>query len=285
MSRCQRWAPFTSETQVYLDWLMGRYGEELANGIAVVLAREVVDQGRVAGKQKIAELEQEIEGLREKHVSRVDKLKARISQLEQEKEQAQRSPIETQNIRQVEKYAIDAALAATDAKKWIEELEQELACSQQNGAVCQEKLSQTSSRIQKLERQVEVQRQRLAQSNQQPEVSSQAQHVAELEQELAKYRQVVDLSDRRRLQQQLYDIGEQIGYRQFIPADHLLAVGHGVEYWRAFAENATHEELAQAVVRVKHYAENLLWLDNQDELKRAKQRIRELERQVKANGT
>ncbi|MEO8972732.1 MAG: hypothetical protein ABI406_14165 [Ktedonobacteraceae bacterium] len=104
--------------------------------------------------------------------------------------------------------------------------------------------------------------------------------IAELEQQLAAYRQIVDLSDRVRLERQLYDIGEQIGYRQFIPADHLLAIGHGVEYWRAFAESASDEELAQAIVRVRHYAENLLAVDATSEVQRLKGRIRELERQL-----
>jgi hypothetical protein len=75
-------------------------------------------------------------------------------------------------------------------------------------------------------------------------------------------------------------VGEHIGYSQFIPADHLLAVGHGVEYWRAFAENASDEELAQAIVRVRHYAGNLLAGDAQAEVQRLRGRIRELERQL-----
>ena len=41
----QRWAPYTPETQVYLDWLMQRYGEELAEEVAVVIAREIAANG------------------------------------------------------------------------------------------------------------------------------------------------------------------------------------------------------------------------------------------------
>ena len=100
--------------------------------------------------------------------------------------------------------------------------------------------------------------------------------IAHLEQELATYRQMVDLSDRARLERQLYDIGEQIGYRQFIPADHLLAVGHGEEFWRAFVLTASDEELAMAVVRVKYYAQNLIEVSAQAEVHRLRSRLREL---------
>ncbi len=91
---------------------------------------------------------------------------------------------------------------------------------------------------------------------------------------------MVDFSDRTRLERQFYAVGEQIGYRQFIPADHLFAVGHGVAYWRAFAENASDEELAQAIVRVRRYTENVLMVDAQAEVQRLKGRIRELEYQL-----
>ncbi|HLI07050.1 MAG TPA: hypothetical protein VKV40_10835 [Ktedonobacteraceae bacterium] len=99
----------------------------------------------------------------------------------------------------------------------------------------------------------------------------------ELEQEVTRYRQIVDLSDREKLEWQFYDIGEQIGYRRFIPADHLLAVGAGVEYWRAFVESASDADLAAAVVRVRHYAENLIVVEAQMERQRAKQ-VRESKR-------
>ena len=103
--------------------------------------------------------------------------------------------------------------------------------------------------------------------------------IARLEQELATYREIVDLSDRARMERQLLDIGAQIGYRQFLPADHLLAVGHGEEYWRVFAESADGEELAQAIVRARYYAENLIVIDTQAEVQRLRSRIRELEKQ------
>ena len=89
-----------------------------------------------------------------------------------------------------------------------------------------------------------------------------------------------DFSDRTCLERQFYTVGEQIGYRQSIPADHLLAIRHGVEYWRVFAENASEEELAQAIVRVRRYTENVLTVEAQAEVRRLKGRIRELERQL-----
>jgi len=69
-------------------------------------------------------------------------------------------------------------------------------------------------------------------------------------------------------------IGSQIGYRQFVPADHLLAVGQGEGFWKAFVLTASDEELASAVVRVKHYAQNLIPVDAQAEVHRLRARIR-----------
>ncbi|HVB20663.1 MAG TPA: hypothetical protein VNG51_01780 [Ktedonobacteraceae bacterium] len=148
--------------------------------------------------------------------------------------------------------------------------------SEQNVQECQQKLTQAGQRIGKLEGQVAIQRQRLGQYY---------QHVAQLEQELARYREMVEISDRARLERQLYDIGEQIGYRQFIPADHLFAVGHGEEFWRTFAESASDEELVQAIVRVKYYAQNLLEVSAQAEVYRLRSRIRELEKQSSPPGS
>jgi len=109
------------------------------------------------------------------------------------------------------------------------------------------------------------------------------QQISNLEQQLVRYRQVVDLDDRTHLEQQLLDIGEQIGYRQFIPADHLVAVGSGLDFWRSFAAGADDETLVQAVNRARHYAENLVAIDAQMEVNKARRRIAELEHQVEHN--
>ncbi len=150
-------------------------------------------------------------------------------------------------------------------QKRVNELtERQNALCERNLADCQPKLLQSGQRINRLGEQVAIQRERLK----------------ETYQELTRYRQIVDLSGHAHMELQLHDIGEQIGYRQFIPADHLLAVGHGIEYWRAFAESASDEELAQAIVRVRHYAENVLTVDATLEVQRLKGRIRELEWQL-----
>jgi len=63
----------------------------------------------------------------------------------------------------------------------------------------------------------------------------------------------------------------------FCPASNLLAVGRGVEFWRAFVETATDEELARAVVRARYYAENVREVSAQVEVYRLKAHIRALE--------
>lgn len=117
----------------------------------------------------------------------------------------------------------------------------------------------------------------------QSELQQAQAHILELAQQLTRYRQMVDLDDRTHLEQQLLDIGEQIGYRQFLPADHFVAVGSGLEFWRSFAAGADDETLAQAVNRARRYAENLVAIDAQMELSKARRRIAELERQEEQN--
>ncbi|HVB25343.1 MAG TPA: hypothetical protein VNG51_25620 [Ktedonobacteraceae bacterium] len=169
---------------------------------------------------------------------------------------------------------VHAATRAATQKVWelqkqVKELEQEIAGLREKQRARVDKMKlKTAGNLQELE-QARADLRRLYQTT-----------IAHLEQELATYRQIVDLSDRARLERQLYDIGEQIGYRQFIPADHLLMVGQGEEFWRAFVLAASDEDLASAVVRVKHYAGNLITIDAQVEVQRLRARIRELEKQT-----
>lgn len=104
--------------------------------------------------------------------------------------------------------------------------------------------------------------------------------LVDLEQQLSRYRQIVDLDERKHLEQQLLAIGEQIGYRSFLPADHLTAVGSGLTCWQAFAQAVGDDTLARAIVKVKFYAENLLSVDAQVTLRKAQRRIVELERRA-----
>ena len=187
----QRWAPFTPETQVYLDWLMQRYGEDHAQGVAVVLVREMTDQARMAGQQRIAELEQERGRLREKQLARVEKLKARITHLEQEQVQQSTQPENTPNVE-----------------------------------ACLEKLTQAGHRIEKLERQVEIQRQRLGQYYQRFYPSSLA--VAT---------------------ERLLALGAAVNYRRLIKYNDLtVEIASGAEAWRECATHADVETLSLAIL-------------------------------------
>ncbi len=100
-------------------------------------------------------------------------------------------------------------------------------------------------------------------AEEQSELQQAQARILDIEQQLARYRQICDLSDRERLEQQFLDIGEQIGYRMLITADDVGVVGEGSEFWRAFAMGADDDLLARTVVRARHYAKNLVWVDAQ----------------------
>jgi hypothetical protein len=83
----RRWATFTPETRGFLDWTSTRYsfGKDLAYAVELAINREI---DRYSAESS-AQFEPALAALREKQLSRVEKLKARIHQLEQEAEKQQ----------------------------------------------------------------------------------------------------------------------------------------------------------------------------------------------------
>ncbi len=83
----RRWATFTAETRGFLDWVSTRYsfGKDLADAVELAINRET---DRYSAESS-AQFEPALAALREKQLSRVEKLKARIHQLEQEAKQPQ----------------------------------------------------------------------------------------------------------------------------------------------------------------------------------------------------
>jgi hypothetical protein len=279
----ERFGNYLPETLQLLDQIIQSRSPELAQHVALVInaeagyqintVRETATQKAWQLQRQVEHLEQERAGLCEKQQMRVDKLKLKEARDLQELEQVrsdlmrlyQERGRKQEEIHQLVELVRELRMQLEATRYRIAELENSRDhANEQNMQEYQQKLLQAGQRINRLGEQVAIQRERLKESYQ----------------ELTRYRQIVDLSDRTRMERQLYDVGEQIGYRQFIPADHLLAVGHGVEYWRAFAEHASDEELAQAIVRVRHYAENLIAIDAQTEVQRLKGRIKELECQL-----
>jgi endogenous inhibitor of DNA gyrase (YacG/DUF329 family) len=142
----------------------------------------------------------------------------------------------------------------------IAELEQALDLSQQNVAVGKEKLGQAGSHIQKLERQVEIQKQRLR----------------ELTGELATSHQVLDLSDRAKLEARFMHLGEQVGYHPLTT----LSIFGGFGYWQDFMNHANNETLLKAIAAAEYYLEGLIALRGDPRERRItelEQRIAELE--------
>ncbi len=74
------------------------------------------------------------------------------------------------------------------------------------------------------------------------------QRIAALEQELARYRKIVDLSDRQQMIAQFMLTGEEIGYKALSSVDVRL----GPHAWYAFSQTADTEHLARAIVAAKH---------------------------------
>lgn len=103
------------------------------------------------------------------------------------------------------------------------------------------------------------------------------ERLEEAEEELSRYRQLCDLSDQQRMVVQALALGAQLGYKPLIAVDPIVGAGEGA--WSARVQQTDIEDLARIIASARHYAENLIWIDAQAELKQAKRRIRELEQE------
>jgi len=98
-------------------------------------------------------------------------------------------------------------------------------------------------------------------------------HTWRMKQELDRYRQVADMSNRERLEQQFMAIGSQIAYKWL-----LCGVSDGVDSWMSYMTKASDEQLAKAVTMAQFYGDNLIGLEQKEQLRKAHRRIQELER-------
>ncbi len=278
----QRWAGYSEKTHNQLEWLMNKYGCDFAKMVAGLIdsERELVLQGLIANEvlqAQVSDLEQQL--VRYRQLIDLDADICPWTALTPVQEYLRDHDDETIPFRRqgrtIRIGAIDNHARAVSERHGLIQLNDE-------------EIEQCRIYVlKKLGQPVIVHRVADGEEGQKPleeaersELQQAQARVAELEQKLTMYRQVVDLDNRTHLEQQLLDIGEQIGYRQFLPADHLVAVGSGLEYWRSFAAGADDETLAQAVSRARRYAENLVAIDAQMEVNKAQRRIAELERQL-----
>lgn len=79
------------------------------------------------------------------------------------------------------------------------------------------------------------------------------QRITELEAELARYRGIVDLSDRQTMIAQFMLVGEEIGYKPLLSID----VRPGPHAWYAFSQTADNEHLAAGIVAARNVYKQL----------------------------
>lgn len=162
-------------------------------------------------------------------------------------------------------HSVGLAERVTNAIKAAYETDTSLS---RNTVAYQEKLAACAKLIEKLERQVEVQKQRLGQYYQSS--SAQAARIAELEQELTKYRA---RDFRAKLEAKFMALGEALQFRALL----LVGVIGGSSYWRAFMERADTETLLKATLAAEAFYENL----TAPKLEHQQKRIAELEQECK----
>ena len=118
-----------------------------------------------------------------------------------------------------------------------------------NTLAYQQKLTQAGVHIRKLEQQVDIQRQRLGQYYQA------SFRVTELEQELARYREALDLSQRTKRQTELLALGAALSYRRLLNVP--THIEPGQEAWCSYADTESNETLAKAIMTARYFYTNL----------------------------
>ena len=98
------------------------------------------------------------------------------------------------------------------------------------------------------------------------------ERIAQLEQELSRYRKIVDLSDRQKMIAQFMLIGEEIGYKPLLSVD----VRPGLHAWYAFSQTADNEHLAAAIVAAKNLYKILADLQTTKEVEQLNKIIADL---------
>mgnify|MGYP002401583164 CR=1 FL=1 len=221
--------------------------------------REAIHQerGAEAGRlrQRIAELEQELQErvqrspIEEQSIRRIEQYaidcaldagqaKERIVALEQELADACQGRDQVQERFREYVQTTNERLSELTGELAKRRQEQERAAGQEdqrNIEDYREKLVQASARINKLEGQVEIQRQRLGQYYQRFYPSSLA--VAE---------------------QKLMVLGAAMNYKILLKYDsQAVGVGSGEDAWREFATHANYEDVAQAIVQAQFLFDNL----------------------------
>jgi hypothetical protein len=221
--------------------------------------REAIHQERGAEaarlQQRIAELEQELQErpqrspIEERSIRRIEQYaidcsldagqaKERIAELEQELADASQGRDQVQERFREYVCMTNERLSELTGELAKRRQEQERAAGQEdqhNIKAYREKLAQASARINKLEGQVEVQRQRLGQYYQRFYPSSLA--VAS---------------------QKLMALGAAMNYKILLKYDsQAVGVGSGEAAWQEFATQANYDEVAQAIVQAQYLFDNL----------------------------
>jgi len=102
------------------------------------------------------------------------------------------------------------------------------------------------------------------------------QKTADLEAELARYRQICDLNDRGVLETKWMALGAAFKYHQLLDPH----VAPGEENWQTYMQASDTETLATALVHTEAFYQNWMFFVDATDLKRAERRIVELEQTI-----
>ncbi len=102
------------------------------------------------------------------------------------------------------------------------------------------------------------------------------QKMADMEVELTRYRQICDMSDRKKLENRFMALGAAFNYQRLINYN----VQPGSENWLTFMQGADDATLAAALVNTETFYSNWMFFVEATDLKKAERRIAELEQTI-----
>jgi polyhydroxyalkanoate synthesis regulator phasin len=275
----RRWSLFTPETRNFLDWLMTRAGngKELADAVEAAITRE---RDRAA-EACTAQHEEQLATMRDKHLARVEKLKARIAELEQAA--AQRVPRQVLSAEQARERArlhggyLDSAYLPHTERLFVkvfqggevEPIELRTIINYERKAATEEyqqritELERTVAELQAahalLERNNENCQQKLAQA---VERNHKLEKQVDIQRrQIGQYHQRFYPSSLAVARQRFMALGAALNYRMLLKYDEqAVGVRSGEQAWSEFATTATYKDLAQGMLQAQHLFDNLVAL-------------------------
>lgn len=280
----RRWVMFSVETRSFLDWVSTRFGDgkNLAYAVELAIRRELDRSSAEASAQG----EQQLAALRAKQVRRIEKMKARIHQLEQEVAECQQrlaekpQPRATLSVEQAYEraglhgYLDDGAYLENTQRLFVrvfqtgqvEPNEMREAIHHERGAEDNRLRQRVHQLEQALQERAAGQEAQQSSDDCREKLMRAGERVSKLErqvdiqrQHISQYHQRFYPSSLAVAAEKLLALGAALNYTPLPKYDELtVGIAGGAQAWQEFARTANSDDMAQAILQAQRFQQQLV---------------------------